>query len=549
MDDAEFYDSDNVDEDLEAKLYSFVYFDQEEIRVPSPQTDSSKLDSSCQEPTDTNLAQDPALRTPLPTATSRDVGTPFSWSFPPGIEKGVTSLSSVADAIYLTLTGELPPSVRELHVMKSGRTPRNNKPIASTKQLLSFDDDINVTPNRSQETGNNAHLSDTSSMVSSSKSEENVSFTVSSNSESDDSDHLDSSEVDVPDIILGVSDPSKGDFIANGDSASVIADMLRNTSSEPENWYLDVGDRIPLSVRNRRYCDNYQNDSCRICFAKGHLAFECWRKGPVCFLCGRDGHLGYKCPNKYCSVCLSPGHRNSNCPQRNRMEATICKRCQQPGHTSNLCSELWRQYRATTHHGKPVILKQTSPRRKSCCNCGRQGHTSNDCRCPPFSGASLVKTSIRVYDKHNVYAQRRAVDPSRTLKKVGRRMPRHSQRHENGSSVLIAGKRSSTSELEHICFKKKPKIVKRNLTKTKRQDDTHGLSKLEVKKRRRLEKAERRVERKLFEQVLHQAGSTRKVRKASLQSLSGFDEPEYCPFNSSLKFRHSLPPKLCGQTR
>ncbi|VDD80235.1 unnamed protein product [Mesocestoides corti] len=449
MDDAEFYDSDNVDEDLEAKLYSFVYFDQEEIRVPSPQTDSSKLDSSCQEPTDTNLAQDPALRTPLPTATSRDVGTPFSWSFPPGIEKGVTSLSSVADAIYLTLTGELPPSVRELHVMKSGRTPRNNKPIASTKQLLSFDDDINVTPNRSQETGNNAHLSDTSSMVSSSKSEENVSFTVSSNSESDDSDHLDSSEVDVPDIILGVSDPSKGDFIANGDSASVIADMLRNTSSEPENWYLDVGDRIPLSVRNRRYCDNYQNDSCRICFAKGHLAFECWR----------------------------------------------------------------------------------------------------DCRCPPFSGASLVKTSIRVYDKHNVYAQRRAVDPSRTLKKVGRRMPRHSQRHENGSSVLIAGKRSSTSELEHICFKKKPKIVKRNLTKTKRQDDTHGLSKLEVKKRRRLEKAERRVERKLFEQVLHQAGSTRKVRKASLQSLSGFDEPEYCPFNSSLKFRHSLPPKLCGQTR
>lgn len=266
------YDSDAIDEDLEASLYASVYFDNEEYFPPEPIVFGPTDDLLIKPTEDEKQASDNGVfKAPLPLSSTTTDNNPFSWNLPCDSDKRVTSLSSLADAIYLTLTGVLPPSVVEA----SNRFCSASSSIYRVTAQLptsSFANDDEKTPNTDASNSVMFTLADSESSsdggsVSSEYSKKHKS------PESDESNIEDSQIADTSDIILGVSSAAKHSY---SDSVAEISEMLSNTSSDPKKWYLDPSDRVPCR-RNNRYYNPSRNVICSTCFRKDHSAAECER--------------------------------------------------------------------------------------------------------------------------------------------------------------------------------------------------------------------------------------------------------------------------------
>ncbi|VDN26274.1 unnamed protein product [Dibothriocephalus latus] len=269
------YDSDTIDEDLEANLYASVYFDNT-VEQPSEaalQTPNHKFADQDSQRAD-NLSKN-VTSTPMPLQGTF-IDSPasifpesFTWSFPPELEKTVTSLSLVADAIYLNLTGELPPSVKQSFAQKCGRSLGHSFSMAAPPTPLSSSRIINGSP------------SDTNPRFSRSK---RVSFDMASSSDEDSDEKEDlQSDPDTSDIILGVSNMSRNVFSAPNDDVTEISRLLKRSRSEPAFWQLDRDDLRQGQFRNSRYYDD--TGTCSICFKKGHNARQCSR---VSYWCSRS---------------------------------------------------------------------------------------------------------------------------------------------------------------------------------------------------------------------------------------------------------------------
>ncbi|VDM03738.1 unnamed protein product [Schistocephalus solidus] len=261
------YDSDTIDEDLEANLYASVYFDNtvEQPGAAALQT-VNRLAVDKGSPRTDSLFKNVTSTPMLPRETFIDSPASifpesFTWSFPPELESTVTSLSLVADAIYLNLTGELPPSVKQSFAQKCGRTLVNSFSMTSPPTPFGSSKIIDKSP------------LDTNQGVSRLK---RVSFRVASSSDedSDEEEYL-QSDPNSSDIILGVSNMSKNVFATSDDDVTEISRILKRSRSEPAFWQLDRDDLRQSQFRNNRYYDD--TGTCSICFKKGHSARQCSR--------------------------------------------------------------------------------------------------------------------------------------------------------------------------------------------------------------------------------------------------------------------------------
>ncbi|BHF70058.1 Zinc finger CCHC domain-containing protein 7 [Sparganum proliferum] len=468
------YDSDTIDEDLEANLYSSVYFDNtvEEPSEAAPQT-TNHLVAEQDSPRTESLFENVTSTPMLPRETFIDSPASifpesFTWSFPPELESTVTSLSLVADAIYLNLTGELPPSVKQSFAQKCGRTLADSLSIASPSTPLSLSKRIN---------GSTFDTNHSPLQL------KRVSFEVASSSD-EDSDEEDYSQFDPnsSDIILGVSNMSKHGFVTSNDDVTEISRILKRSRSEPAFWQLDRDDLRHTQFRNNRYYDDTR--TCSICFKKGHNARECSRTGPVCILCGVDGHFSSSCPAQYCSSCLTPGHTQANCTLLGRLRSSTCKLCRQVGHCEDTCGGIMQRFRLADKNRDP--LKGFKPP-KSCCFCGRRGHVFEECRSRPNHRGPLALATSSRRDRQKGALTRFA---SCVVASAKRR-----------DSLLYRGGRAGSLDADAGVAALAP----RSDTKT----------------RKRLEKAANRVERKLFEKALKQARKQeRKALKAETAAFS-----------------------------
>nr|VZI05112.1 unnamed protein product [Spirometra erinaceieuropaei] len=462
------YDSDTIDEDLEANLYASVYFDNTP-EEPSEATQQTKnhLVAEQDSPRTESLFENVTSTPMLPRETFIDSPASifpesFTWSFPPELENTVTSLSLVADAIYLNLTGELPPSVKQSFAQKCGRSLADSLSITSPTTPLSLSKRIN------------GSTFDTDHSLLQPK---RVSFEVASSSD-EDSEEEDYSQFDPnsSDIILGVSNMSKHNFVTSDDDVTEISRILKRSRSEPAFWHLDRDDLRHTQFRNNRYYDD--TGTCSICFKKGHNARECSRTGPVCILCGVDGHFSSSCPAQYCSSCLTPGHTQANCRLRGRLRSSTCKLCRQVGHCEDTCGGIMQRFRLADKNRDP--LKGFRPP-KSCCFCGRRGHVFEECRSRPNHRVPLA------------------------LAPFGRGGRQKGALTRSASCVAASAK------------KRRDSLLYRKGRAGSLDADAALAPPSNNKARKRLEKAANRVERKLFEKALKQARKQeRKALKADL---------------------------------
>lgn len=266
------YDSDNIDEDLEASLYASIYFDHEEC-PPAPPSQSPPLNPLIHEPSDLNPPQNDAIfKTPLPAASKPTASSAVHpWKFPSGLEKRVTSLSSLADAIFLTLTGKYPPSVTEASAKRTKQ--RCVGPAAAKQQVAT----ASYTNDKEELSTTDEGLIEENIDASENESGVDDDVTLSSGtSSSGNSASENSYQVETADIIIGVSNSNTKNTLATAGSATEVADILENMSSDPENWFIEPADQMPL-VHNKRYYNPSQNQACSTCNKKGHAAFDCTR--------------------------------------------------------------------------------------------------------------------------------------------------------------------------------------------------------------------------------------------------------------------------------
>lgn len=285
------YDSDVIDEDLEANLYASVCFDNEEYVKPvskdviqetdqSPQLISKKpqyqpvqLTQKPQTFSDTlELVSSPKFSSPNISTT------PFEWK---SFESNFTSLSAVADAIYLAFTGEVPPSVRQSSEKK--RMIKSTRASTPTVARFSISDSLSATTpskaSRVQSPAITFNLPDQGDEEELKNSSDSVDRSLISSSEESDSERS-MSNFEASDIIIGVSSAARHSFCGcSDDDAAAIAHLLRHSSSDPSYWQVDPLDRMPHLAS--RYYDTTRNIICSICTKRGHGAQDCTR---VCFL-------------------------------------------------------------------------------------------------------------------------------------------------------------------------------------------------------------------------------------------------------------------------
>nr|CDS32403.1 zinc finger CCHC domain containing protein 7 [Hymenolepis microstoma] len=367
------YDSDQIDEETEARFYEKAYYgtssfgnstlNEEKFANFSyrPINDLTKVDdksgSTLTKAMDllSNLKNEGSSESSSDANVSRSViSTSSCLSSPGDIFKDKERYRINMEAIYFLITGNYPYCVLE----------RAKK--------------------REQEYKHNR-----------SSSRRNNYYSAATDDEDDDykEPHHENSKADM---ILGISNT-----LDQKNCRNVVSDRFKNLPSDPKFWSLDPDDLYPL---DNHYTYRDFSGNCENCGLKGHTQWECTRSGAFCVICAGEGHLKEECSRRVCPVCFRRGH-DSRCRDRHQINNIVCFRCKQMGHMVNRCPEIWRQYRFTTKPGPPVKFEQTEPEVKRCFNCGRVGHLGHECDRPSAYGQTLLNQSVTQFDKKDVFAE------------------------------------------------------------------------------------------------------------------------------------------------
>ncbi|VDL61468.1 unnamed protein product [Hymenolepis diminuta] len=376
MDEEFGYDSDQIDEETEARFYEMAYYGTSSLEKST--LSAEKCDNFSQRPINKLPEQDdksdPDLTKAVNLLSNLKNGDSNKSSSDENLSQSVISISSglssledilkdkeryqtTMEALYLLITGNYPHCVLERAKKREQEYKCNQLSFRRTNSYYSAvtDDD------------------------------------------DDDDDYIEpprkSSKMD---LILGISNTS--DRKHNRD---VVPEWFENLPSDPKLWTIDPDDLYP---DDEYYNSPDFNGTCENCGLKGHSEEECTRSGPFCVICAREGHTKDGCRYRVCPICLERGH-DSKCRNKHKVNSTVCFRCKQMGHMTNRCPEIWRQYRFTTAPGPPVKFEQPEPKVKRCFNCGRIGHLGHQCNRPSAYGQTLLYQGVIQFDKKDVFAE------------------------------------------------------------------------------------------------------------------------------------------------
>lgn len=201
---------------------------------------------------------------------------------------------------------------------------------------------------------------------------------------------------------IGISPLMKRDSILRNLSMPNIK-MGENLKGQ---WHINNEDLYRKKKHSQRYHENI-DVTCSNCNRRGHVARICPSPRIIkCFVCGGE-HFGARCINRMCSNCYGLGHDNTRC--RKKMNTLFCHLCNMQGHIKENCPDLWRRYHLTT---KPVKIKKGKQVRQNtnlyCWNCGKGGHFGGVCPVS-LSSRNFFSTwpCVISYDNPNKLLKRR----------------------------------------------------------------------------------------------------------------------------------------------
>ncbi|KAM3178617.1 hypothetical protein ACTXT7_002173 [Hymenolepis weldensis] len=400
MDDEFGYDSDQIDEETEARFFEMAYYGTSFLEKST--LDADKFDNFSQRPinklTNQDNKSDPDLTKAVNLLSNLKNDDSNKSSSDENLSQSVISVSSglsslgdifkdkeryqtTMEALYLLITGNYPHCVLERAKKREQEYKRNHLPSRRKHSYYSAatddddDDYYNGPPRKSSKM----------------------------------------------DLILGISNTSN-----RRHDRDVMPEWFKNLPSDPELWAIDPDDLYP---DEEYYNSSDFNGTCENCGLKGHSEEECTRSGPFCVICAREGHSKDGCSYRVCPICLGRGH-DSKCRNKHKVNNTVCFRCKQMGHMTNRCPEIWRQYRftvldtresgivssrywsfklvsfvRTTMPGPPVKFEQPEPKVKRCFNCGRIGHLGHQCNRPSAYGQTLLYQGVTQFDKKDIFAE------------------------------------------------------------------------------------------------------------------------------------------------
>lgn len=165
---------------------------------------------------------------------------------------------------------------------------------------------------------------------------------------------------------------------------------------DPALWRIDNAD---INTRKSRYYANGRKEVVCLNCKKftDHVISDCpYPRAPtVCYVCAEIGHTGHSCHKVICGKCFKTGHVSTACPMQ--MDRVACTECDYTGHSFNDCPNHWRKYSKTTtppdDDRRLVAGDLVRSRRSACCVCASNNHCGFECpkresdmvpRCSPF---------------------------------------------------------------------------------------------------------------------------------------------------------------------
>ncbi|XP_066583650.1 uncharacterized protein [Prorops nasuta] len=183
-----------------------------------------------------------------------------------------------------------------------------------------------------------------------------------------------------------------------------VKQIQSQMSRDPRLWA--VLDKDLVSTNRKR--PRFFNVTCTNCQHIGHAQYDCPKpqKPLCCHMCGIQGHTVDKCPQKMCLTC---GKKQSifrkTCESCRKWH---CSMCNSPGHNKSICPDLWRRYHQTVNSIEVNIPTNTSNVMKPahllfCCNCSKRGHESSACKDYRWSQHYPTPASVTNYSEGPTY--------------------------------------------------------------------------------------------------------------------------------------------------
>ncbi|KFM69605.1 hypothetical protein X975_11730, partial [Stegodyphus mimosarum] len=260
---------------------------------------------------------------------------------------------------------------------------------------------------------------------------------------------------------------------------------LLGNSTDP--WHINAED---LFRSKKRYSGRYHEKAalnCTSCKQKGHTLKCCPNQKVAlfqavkCFICG-DNHNGARCQKRICGKCYNLGHDSRRC----WMQDSLCVICGMDGHSDMMCPDRWRRFHLTTKstgivEGKQLI--QDTP--IYCFNCGHQGHFGAECTEPrmcSYSSSFPTWPSVVYYRdpnemyqnlKENISAEQPQIQ-SLSQKEKGRMKNRKKKQKKKKKQMIKQQKEENAVESKRNMQKTWKKFCMKNAMKKRKVSENNG---------------------------------------------------------------------------